>query len=250
MKKTFIIANWKCNPTTLKKTKTLFDSIKKQSNKTKKGNNEIVICPPLVYLPTINAKPTNIKLGAQNCYWEENGAFTGETSPLMLKDLKCKYVFVGHSERRKYFNETDEKINKKIEAIIKAKMIPILCVGETKEEKKQEKTQQILKTQLKIALKGVKLKNTKLCIAYEPVWALGTGKACNPDEAKKINLLIKKIITQLYNPSIAKKLPVLYGGSVNSKNANAFIKEACMDGLLIGGASLDAREFSKIISSI
>lgn len=200
--KPLIVANWKCNPKTEKGAKLLFNSVKKTG---------AVICPPFVYLPLLKAK------GAQDVFWEEKGAYTGEVSVAMLRDLGCKYVIVGHSERRKYFNETDKIINKKLKAVLKAGLTPILCISKTKE---------------------IPSGFNKGIIAYEPLWAIGTGKACSIKQAEKMRLSIRKII--------GDKIRVLYGGSVNSKNAAGYIKQAGFDGLLVGGASLDAKEFVKI----
>jgi triosephosphate isomerase len=242
-----IVANWKCNPTTLKGTKLLFDSVKNGLQNIK--NVEVVICPPFVYLPSLlEFLSTWIKiqvgLGAQDCFWEDQGAFTGEISPKMLKDLGVKYVIIGHSERRKYLNETDEMISKKIKAALKAKLKPILCIGETEKERKLGKTLQVLKKQLKMGLKNIsniELRTSNFILAYEPVWAIGTGKACQPEDAKKIYLFLRKIL---------KKTPILYGGSVNSQNARDYIKIGKFQGLLVGGASLDAQEFVKIVKTI
>jgi triosephosphate isomerase len=239
--KTLIVANWKMNPQTLKQARQIFDAVKKDLSKVKNNKSEIAICPPFPYLSAINDKKIN--LGAQNCFWEQKGAFTGETSCAILKDLGCKYVLVGHSERRKYFNETNENINKKIKAILDAKMIPILCIGETLAERKQGIVQKVLQKQITSALKNIskfKVQSSKFIIAYEPIWAIGTGKSCDIDTALNVNLLIKKIINA----------PLLYGGSVNSDNARSYIQDAKMDGLLIGGASLKPKEFIKIIKSV
>jgi len=244
--KPIIIANWKMNPETLKKAETLFEGIKKGLKDIK--NAEIVICPPFVYLTSLNFKDSGIKLGSQNCFYEEKGAFTGEISPLMLKGLSCEYVILGHSERRRYFNETDETINRKLKAALKAKLKPIFCIGESQEERKAKKTHSTLRRQIKKGLKGIKKEEIKnIILAYEPVWAIGTGRACLPEEAKNVNLFLKETIAKDYSSLISKDLAVLYGGSVNSSNARDYIFKAQMSGLLVGGASLDAKEFVKII---
>jgi len=237
--KPLIVANWKMNPLTLKGAKLLFDAVKRGVKDIK--NVEIVICPPFIYLSNIQYLKSNIKLGAQDCFWSERGAFTGEISPLMLKDLGVEYVTLGHSERRK-LGETDEMINKKIKAALKVKLKPILCIGETEKERKAGKTFQILKTQLKKAF--VNLSNSQivnLSIAYEPVWAIGTGNPCEPKEAKKVYLFLRKIL---------KNIPILYGGSANSENAASYIQEANFQGLLVGGASLKAKEFIKLVKNL
>ena len=228
--KVFIIGNWKMNPGALKKAKGLFDSIKRGfRNVKKKKKVEVVLCPPFVYLQGFKSKALPFKLGGQNCFWEEKGAFTGEISPLMLKDLGCKYVIIGHSERRKYFQETDTMINKKLKIALKAGLIPILCIDKISQIKKGMK-----------GLLGKEIK--KIIVAYEPIWAIGTGKACGYKEGKEFNILMKKVL--------GRNHPTLYGGSVNSKNALGYITESGFHGLLIGGASLNAKEFLKIAKLI
>jgi triosephosphate isomerase len=248
MKPKLIVANWKMNPQSLNEAKKLFNSVKNwiKRNSDILQNVRIIICPPFVYLSNIASsnfqyQTSNISLGAQDLFWEEKGAFTGEISPRMLKNLGVEYVIIGHSERRK-LGETDEMINKKLKAAIRAKLKPILCIGETEKERKLGKTFQVLKNQLKKALKGtsnIKLQTSNLIIAYEPVWAIGTGNPYKPEKAKEVLLFLKKIF----------KLPILYGGSVNSKIAKDYIKFG-FDGLLVGGASLNAKEFIEIIKNV
>jgi triosephosphate isomerase len=240
-----IVANLKCNPTTLKEAKFLFNSIRKGLRNFK--NVEVVICPPFIYLPIVHR--SSFKLGAQDCFWEEKGAFTGEISPKMLKNLGVKYVIIGHSERRQILKETDEMINKKLKAVIKAKLRPILCIGETEKERKKGKTFQVLKSQIKKALSGISsftVHRSKFIFAYEPVWAIGTGNPCQPKEAKEVLIFLKKITKQLNN--LPTQQLILYGGSVNSQNAKDYI-EVGFDGLLVGGASLNPKEFIEIVKS-
>ncbi len=248
--KYLVVANWKMNPTTLKEAQLLFAGIKKGIRKIKdvcsKGSRRdffqvgVVICPPFVYLSEIGKEKLEIKLGAQDCFWEEKGAYTGQISPTMLKNLGCEYVILGHSEKRK-LGERDEVINKKLKAVHKTKLKPILCIGETEKEKKEGKTFRVLKIQLKKAINHLTSQSlTRLIVAYEPVWAIGTGNPCLPQEAKNVLIFLRKIL---------KKNRILYGGSVNSQNAKDYIKTG-FDGLLVGGASLDAKEFSKIIKNI
>jgi len=215
--KPLIVANWKCNPTTLKGAKLLFDSVKKEIKNIK--NIEVVLCPPFIYLPilTVHRQVMNIKLGAQDCFWKQQGAFTGEISPLMLKDLGCQYVIIGHSERRA-LGETDEMINKKIRAALKSKLKPILCIDKISQIKKDLKTE--------------------IIIAYEPLFAIGTGKPCSIEKAKKMRTSLIRFKT------------VLYGGSINSENAKDYIKEAGFQGLLVGGASLEPKEFIQIVKNV
>ncbi len=248
--KPLIVANWKMNPSTLKEAETLFNSVKKGIKDSKKV--KVVICPPFVYLPLLSSiishRPS-VKFGSQDCFWENpptgGGAFTGEVSSLMLKNLGVEYVIIGHSERRKYLNETDETVNKKLKAALKQKLKPVLCIGETEKERKAGRTFNVLKYQLRRDLKSIfnlKSKTLNLTVAYEPVWAIGTGKACGISEAKEVNLFIRKIIGSFSR--------IIYGGSVNSQNARSFILEAKFQGLLPGSASLNPKEFIGIIKNV
>ena len=248
--KTFVIANWKCNPTTQVEAERLFDTVEKGIKRIKDLKNiEVVICPPYPYISYMGNPKSEIrnpKLGAQNCYWEQSGAYTGEISPTMLKNLGCSYVIIGHSERRKYFNETNKTVNKKLLSAFKVRLKPIFCVG----EQEKEGMSLVVKNQLIEGLSGIKRTQMRnLIIVYEPVWAIGTGNPCQPNDAMKAILFIKKTLSELYNRELAEEIPILYGGSVNSKNAKDYIKEAKMNGLLVGEASLDGREFIKIIKN-
>ena len=183
--KFLLVANWKMNPETKKEAKNLFDLIKKGLKNVK--NTEVVICAPFPFISILNPRPKILKLGAQNCFWEKSGPFTGEISTLMLKDLNCQYVILGHSERRRYLGETDEMINKKLKAALKANLKPILCIGETEQEKQAGKTKKVLISQLKNAFNRLATKwLSRLIIAYEPVWAIGSGNPCGLEEAKRI----------------------------------------------------------------
>lgn len=224
--KPLIIANWKCNPVTLREARRLFDSVKNSIKNIK--NVEVVICPPFVYLSSLKFQVSGFRLGSQSCFWEEKGAFTGEVSPAMLKNLGCRYVIIGHSERRKYQKETDEMINKKIKAVLKNDLKPILCV---------ENVSQVKRGLKEISKDGLK----NVVIAYEPVFAIGSGKPCSPQRAEKIRKTIKSAI----NTDIL----ILYGGSVNSQNVRDYIKKAGFQGLLVGGASLNPEEFIKIVKN-
>ena len=253
MPKYLIVANWKMNPSTEKEALKLFESIKKGIRNVK--NTEVVICPPFVYLSALAAVKGKLALGAQNVFYKEAGAFAGEVSPVMLKDLNIKYVILGHSEIRKNFNETDEVINKKIKECLTEKLKPILCVGEKEDEDKGE----VLNRQITEGLKGIpnshayrqagKFKISNLVIAYEPVWAIGTGKNCSLDETMRSVLLIKKTISKLYGRQLAGKVKILYGGSVDGENSRSYIKEGGVNGLLVGGSSLDKNDFIKIVKS-
>lgn len=248
--KSLIVANWKCNPTTQKEARKLFVLVKKGVKNIKKA--EVVICPPFVYLFSVAVGEGGLGFGSQNCLWEQKGAYTGEISPLMLKSAGCQYVIIGHSERRTYFGETDEIVNKKLKAALEVKLTPILCIGETKKEREEGGAENVLKKQIILAFGGIPVsKITKnFTVAYEPVWAIGTGNPCDTDEAQKMRLLIRKIISEIYNRKISESIRILYGGSVNSKNAANYIKEAGFQGLLVGGASLVAEEFIKITKSV
>ena len=245
--KTFVVANWKMNPTTQAEAERLFDTVKKGIKRIKDLKNiEVVICPPFVYCSQFPVHGS-LKLGAQDCHWEQTGAYTGEISPTMLKNLGCSYVIIGHSERRKYFNETNKTVNKKLLSAFKVRLKPIFCVG----EQEGEEMSLVVKNQLIEGLSGTKKTQMRnLIIAYEPVWAIGTGNPCQPNDAMKSILFIKKTLSELYNRELAEEIPILYGGSVDSKNAKDYIKEAKMNGLLVGEASLDGREFIKIIKSV
>ena len=246
--KKFIIANWKCNPATDKKAKQLFLSVKKGLKN--KKNIEVVICPPFCYLAIINSNLSFLKLGAQNCFFEDKGSYTGEVSCEMLKSLKCKYVIIGHSERRQMFGETDEMINKKIKKALKFGLEPIFCIGETLEEKQQNNTFKILEKEIKKGLEKVSKKEIeKVIIAYEPIWAIGSDNPCEEDQAMTVALFIRKLISRLYNKQIAKKIRILYGGSTNSQNAFNYLRNSEIQGLLVGGSSLKAKEFIKMVKT-
>ena len=244
----FIIANWKMNPASFVEAENILKTIKKGVEKS--SNTKIIICPPSIYLSKIQTSPI-FNLGIQNVFWEEKGAYTGEISSLMAKNMDVKYAIVGHSERRNYLKETDEMINLKIKSALKNNLKPILCIGETLEEKQQDKASDVIVSQLQSALKDVskfQISNSKLLIVYEPVWAIGTGETPTSDEIMSAGLLIKKILVKLYDRKIAEGIPILYGGSVNSKNAFDFVDKAGMNGFLVGGASLNASEFVRIVN--
>jgi triosephosphate isomerase len=238
--KKIIVANWKMNPESAEKAKKLFSSIDNYLSKKTEifRKSKVVICPPFVYLGILKKK-SKIELGAQNCFFKEKGAFTGEVSPLMLKNMKCKWVILGHSERRKIFKENDKMIKQKLKSVLSLNLYPILCVGETKKERKTGETFQVLKKQVFLTLRNTKylIRNTKLTIAYEPIWAIGTGIPCQPNEAEKILNFLKERI---------KTASFLYGGSVKANNVKDFINVG-FDGVLVGEASLKDKEFIKIV---
>jgi len=248
MDKIFLIANWKMNPQTAREARVLFDAM---LNIGRLKNIETVICPPFPFL-SIFGSPKSIKLGGQDLFWEAQGPYTGQISGKMLKDLGCGYVIVGHSERRQYAGESDEIVNAKLKMALKCGLTPVLCVG----EKAGEEMGEVLAGQLNECLKDIgKAQIQDIILVYEPVWAIssgvvGSGKPCLPDDALSASLFIKKIIAGLYGRFLAEKTPIIYGGSVDSKNAASYVKEARMQGVLVGGASLDGEEFSKIANSL
>lgn len=254
MSKIMVVANWKMNPKTAKDAEALFEAVKEGIKGAK--NVETVIGAPAIFLPVLGAsvcKNSNgLFLGAQNCHWETQGKYTGEVSAPMLADAGAEYVILGHSERRKYMGETDKIVNLKIKAALKAELIAIICVGEQEGEEMGEAVSRQLVECLADISRG-QLKD--VIFVYEPVWAIsngiiGSGDACSPDTVFKANLLIKKILAGLFGRFLAEKVRVIYGGSVDAKNAQSFIKEAGMKGLLVGGASLNAAEFVKIVKSL
>ena len=213
---------------------------------------DVVICAPFVVLHAAldAAEGSNINIGAENCHWAESGAFTGEVSAPMLKAMGVPYVIVGHSERRQYFGETDETVNKRVRAALDNGLTVILCVGEVLEEREQGVTFEIVGKQTKVALQGVtadELKN--VIIAYEPVWAIGTGKTATADQADEVNGYIRQVIADLYGKAAADAFVVQYGGSMNAKNADELVAKENVDGGLIGGASLKAEDFSIIVKA-
>ncbi|MFH1460875.1 MAG: triose-phosphate isomerase [Patescibacteria group bacterium] len=257
--KPLIIANWKMNPATKEEMDHLLGVLKQGI--TQAGKQEIVICPPFVYLTeTAKTLGKQFILGAQDCFWENKGAYTGEISPQMLKDLGCQYVIIGHSERRRYFQETDEIVNKKLKAVLKERLKPILCIGEETRDSFDSQGRlineisSVVTEQLERALKDIAASRIReIIIAYEPVWAISTevnGTACWPDDAMKASLFIRKTLTKLYNRQIAEKAKIIYGGSVNSKNVTDYLKNARMDGVLVGGASLNGSEFVKLVEKV
>ena len=243
--KNLIAANWKLNPISQKSAEEIFSALCGPASGWEK--TEVVICPPFLYLPILKKiSSKNLALGAQNCFWEEKGAFTGEISPAMIKDLGVEYVIIGHSERRKYFGETDEIINKKIIKALSAGLKIIFCVGETAEEKESGKRDEILQRQLQQGLKDI-VDIDNVNVAYEPVWAISNG---DPYKTKELPTVEKiKEISDYIRKFVKQNTRILYGGSANVENARGYLKDAGMQGLLVGGASLDAEEFVKIVES-
>lgn len=248
MSKKLIVANWKCNPLTSNEAIKIFKSIAtKYKNYTKA---EVVICPPDIFLKNLLALKNKLKVGAQNCFWEEKGAYTGEVSAVMLKNMGCQFVIIGHSERRKINKETNEEINKKIIAALQNKLIPILCIGENREERDHELTFDILEKQIKEGIANLeKTKIVKIVFAYEPIWSIGSGNSANPSQIKEVKNFIINLLAKKIGKENISKIKILYGGSVNGENTSAYFTEAEMNGVLVGGASLKPEEFAKIIKS-
>ena len=213
---------------------------------------DVVVAPPFTALGSVRdvIKGSIIKLGAQNLFWEDKGAYTGEVSPLMIRDLDCEYVIIGHSERREYFKESDEIVNKKIKAALRNKLKAIVCVGESLKEREENKTMQVIESQIKKGLQGLSLSEAKeLIIAYEPVWAIGTGRNATPAQANEVHTYIRKLVSQIFNEGIASNIKILYGGSVKPSNSAELMSEKEIDGALVGGASLEAESFAQIVRS-
>lgn len=250
MRKKIVAGNWKMNKTPAETT-ALIASIRKAANE---GNGavEVVVCPPFTNLAAAAEalKGSAIGLGAQNMHWEASGAYTGEVSAAMLKDLGVKYVIIGHSERRQYFAETDETVNKKTKAALAAGLIPIVCVGETLEEREAGRMEEVVVKQVTEGLAGITEEMEKIVIAYEPVWAIGTGKTATSEQAQEVHALIRKTLPKVCGCSeCAAKVRIQYGGSMKPQNAAELMGQPDIDGGLIGGAALEAESFAAIVSA-
>ncbi|TES93364.1 MAG: triose-phosphate isomerase [Candidatus Cloacimonadota bacterium] len=244
MRRYLIAGNWKMNKTN-NEAVNLAKRIFSDSQGIEKV--DIIICPPFTAIaPVYNViKDSNIRLGAQNMFYENEGAYTGEISGEFLKSIGCEFVIIGHSERRKYFNETDVEVNKKVKKSMAFGLTPIVCVGETLEEREKGKTEEVVKREIVGALQG-QTDMDKIIYAYEPIWAIGTGKTAHPEDANKIHKLIRDIIKTDFRIDETR---ILYGGSVKSSNAEALMSQPDIDGSLVGGASLDAKSFVEIIKA-
>ncbi len=211
-------------------------------------DREIVLCPPFTALTAVldEVKGCAIAVGGQNAHWEKQGAFTGEAAAPALADLGCRYAIVGHSERRQYFAETDATVNKRMQAVIAAGLTPIVCIGETLQEREANQTFAVIERQMKEGLKGLADPAT-LVIAYEPVWAIGTGKTATPAQAQEVHAFIRQLYGKMYNAAAAQAVRILYGGSVKPDNMAALMGQPDIDGGLVGGASLEVDSFTKII---
>ncbi len=252
-----LIANLKMNLLSPQERERYWKILSGEVNKRRsllKDEIDLVICPPFVHLESFEkrfSRNRQVFIGAQNACGEKKGAFTGEISVAMLRNININYVIIGHSERRKYFCEDNRIINKKIKAVLKNRMIPIFCIGETQEEREKGKIKQILTQQIREGLHEVSaIKAENIIFAYEPVWAIGSGRIPQSNDILEARLLIKKIVAEKYNLKLAEKIKIVYGGSVVSSNAQETVVQSQMNGALVGGASLNPKEFLKIAEKI
>ena len=249
MRKPFVAGNWKMNKS-VEEARMLVSDMGRRLKEIQ--GVEKVLCPPFTSLVAVHAllQGTDIGLGAQNMHWEEKGAYTGEVSAAMVAEF-CKYVIIGHSERRTYFGETDETVNKKLHAAIKAGLIPIVCVGETLTENEGGKTAEVVRRQVKEGLKGLDEQSAiKIVVAYEPVWAIGTGRASSGENAESVHRDVVRLeLKSMFGEEAAQTIRILYGGSVTAANADEFFKQPDIDGALVGGASLKSEEFLNIVQA-
>jgi triosephosphate isomerase len=250
MRKKIVAANWKMNMTQGESAHFVESFLRHIGEIT---DVEIVIIPPFTAIAAVTealGRAQNIKVGAQNMYWEKAGAFTGEISASLLRDLFVHYVVLGHSERRTLFGETDEMINRKVRAALEAKLRPIVCIGETLEQRDKGNVEKILSIQLHGSLAGLKAKELQdSVIAYEPVWAIGTGRNATPQQAQEAHAFIRRILGQMSDQATAERVRIQYGGSVKPENARELMKQTDIDGALVGGASLDPRSFAEIVNA-
>ena len=247
MRRKVIAGNWKMNMLPIE----AMDFIQELTPLVKDTKNEVILCVPYtdLFYALLHVQGTNIKIGAQNMHWEEKGAYTGEVSAPMLKSIGVEYVIIGHSERRQYFAETDETVNKKIKSALAHGLKPIVCVGETLEQRESGQTEQIVTSQVEKAFEGIPTSELeKITIAYEPIWAIGTGKTATKEDANSTIMQIRKKLAEMYGQNEANGVIIQYGGSVKSANAKELFEMSDIDGGLVGGASLKAEEFSKIVN--
>lgn len=250
MRKPLIAGNWKMNmlrDTSIALIHQLLDK-SKPSDKV-----EVAVCPPSVYLHDVGAalRGSHIALGAQNMYHTDEGAYTGEISGKMLKDLGCRYVILGHSERRQLMGETDAQVNQKVHAALKVGLVPIVCVGETLDQREAGQTTAVVRTQTEGSLAGLTSEQAAgIVLAYEPVWAIGTGKTATPAQAEEVHADIRALLTKLFGAETAQKIRIQYGGSVKADNAKELLSQPNIDGALVGGASLKADSFLPIIEAV
>ena len=248
MRKYVIAGNWKMNNTPAEAAAL----IQEMKPLVKDAACDVVLCVPFVDITAAveAAKGSNIKIGAENIHWAESGAFTGEISGKMLKAAGAEYVVIGHSERRQYFGETDDTVNARLKAALANDLIPIVCVGETLEQREKNITVETVAIQTKIAFKDISAEDAKKAIiAYEPVWAIGTGKTATDEQADEVNGAIRNVVKEIYGADVAEAMTIQYGGSMNAKNAAGLLAKEHIDGGLIGGASLKAEDFSIIVAA-
>jgi len=251
MRKLIIGANWKMHRGTPSEAEEMLEDFIPMVHNIK--NVDIIIAPPYTsILKTFDmVKNTNIKLGAQNMYYEEEGAYTGEISPLFLKKIGCEYIILGHSERRDIFKETDEVINKKVKKALEVNLTPIVCIGEHLDEREKGNTKSVIKNQFDLTFEGLnKEQLKKIIIAYEPIWAIGTGMTATPEQAEEIHVFIREVIEDKYDKDTAEKVRIQYGGSIKPSNAKELFSKANIDGGLVGGASLQAESLSQIVRAV
>jgi triosephosphate isomerase len=246
MRTPIIAGNWKMN----KNVNEALELVKELKAIERNKNVETVLCVPFTNLWQVKSEieGTDIKLGAQNMHWEESGAYTGEISPLMLKEIGIDYCIIGHSERRQYFNETDETVNKKVKSALEHNIYPIVCVGETLEEREANKEKEVVKRQVTKGLEGIEAKDIeKIVIAYEPIWAIGTGKTASSSDANDMIKFIRETVEEVFG-KVSEDMRIQYGGSVKPNNVSEIMAESDIDGALVGGASLKAEDFAKLIN--
>ncbi|NFV13730.1 triose-phosphate isomerase [Clostridium sporogenes] len=247
MRTAIIAGNWKMNKTV----KEAVELVKELKPLVKDAKCDVVVCPTYVCLPAVleEVKGSNIKVGAQNMHFEESGAYTGEIAPKMLEELGVHYVIIGHSERRQYFNETDETVNKKVKKAFEHNLIPIVCCGESLEQREGNVTEKVLEGQIKVDLKELSKEQVeKLVIAYEPIWAIGTGKTATDEQANETIGYVRSVVKSMYGEDVASKVRIQYGGSVKPGTIKAQMAKEEIDGALVGGASLKAEDFSAIVN--
>ena len=249
MRKPFVAGNWKMN-TDSHSSAALAEAIVADVSQGAGGSVDVAVCPPFVYLQAVckALNSSNVALGAQDIYFEQNGAFTGEISASMLKEIGCTYALCGHSERRHVIGESDEMVNRKVVAALSGGLLPILCVGELIEERQSSRTSEVVTRQTQAGLAGLSAEKVSgVTIAYEPVWAIGTGLTATPQQAQEVHAMIRNLVGEIYDEKVGEEIRILYGGSVKPGNAAELMAERDIDGLLVGGASLKAEDFLAII---
>jgi len=249
MRKKVIAGNWKMYKSN-SEAKELVEGLLDNTNEIVKTG--MIVCPPYTALSLVSelANGSSLQVGAQNMYWEPQGAFTGEISTEMIKSTGATYVIIGHSERRQFFGETDETVNKKLKAALESGLNPIVCIGESLDERESGVTNEVVGNQVEKALAGISAEDMqKVILAYEPIWAIGTGKTATPDQAQDVHKFIRSVLTKLYNNDVAEDIIIQYGGSVKPENATELLSQPDIDGALVGGACLKADSFAGIIKA-